>query len=47
MAEGSASTRDLRFESNDLLLTAAGAVRLDGSAINLAGQVQLSDKLSQ
>lgn len=47
VANGSASTQDLRFESNDLLLAAAGAVRLDGSAIDLAGQVQLSDKLSQ
>ena len=47
VADGSASTQDLRFESNDLLVAAAGALRLDGSAINLAGQVQLSDKLSQ
>jgi uncharacterized protein involved in outer membrane biogenesis len=47
VAEGSAGTEDLRFESNDLLLVAAGAVRLDGSAINLSGHVQLSDKLSQ
>lgn len=47
VANGSASTQDLRFESNDLLLAAAGNVRLDGSAIDLAGQAQLSDKLSQ
>jgi uncharacterized protein involved in outer membrane biogenesis len=46
IAGGAAATDDLRFESKDLLLTAAGAVRLDGSAINLAGQVQLSDELS-
>jgi uncharacterized protein involved in outer membrane biogenesis len=44
---GSASTEDLRFESKDLLLGATGAVRLDGSAINLTGQVQLSDQLSK
>ena len=43
IANGSASTQDLRFESKDLLLAAAGTVRLDGSAINLPGQVQLSD----
>ena len=47
IADGSASTQDLRFESKDLLLSAAGAVRLDGSAINLPGQVQLSDDLSK
>jgi hypothetical protein len=42
-----ASTDDLRFESKDLLLAAAGTVRPDGSAINLRGQVQLSDELSR
>lgn len=47
IAGGSARTDDLRFESKDLLLAAAGTVRLDGSAINLAGQVQLSDELSK
>lgn len=47
IANGSASTEDLRFESKDLLLGAAGALRLDGSAINLQGQVQLSDELSK
>jgi uncharacterized protein involved in outer membrane biogenesis len=47
VAGGSASTQDLRLESKDLLLAAAGAVRLDGSAVNLLGQVQLSDALSQ
>ena len=44
---GSASSQDLKLESKDLLLAAAGAVKLDGSAINLAGQVQLSDELSK
>lgn len=47
IANGSASTQDLRFESKDLLLAAAGTMRLDGSAINLPGQVQLSDELSK
>jgi hypothetical protein len=47
LANGSASTQDLRFESPDVLLAATGGLRLDGSAINLAGQVQLSDELSQ
>jgi uncharacterized protein involved in outer membrane biogenesis len=47
VAGGSATTQDLRLESQDLLLSAAGAVRLDGSAINLRGQVQLSDELTQ
>jgi uncharacterized protein involved in outer membrane biogenesis len=47
LAGGSASTEDLRFESKDLLLAAAGTVRPDGSAINLRGEVQLSDELSK
>lgn len=47
IAGGSATTEDLRFTSKDLLLASAGSVRLDGSAINLAGQVQLSDDLSK
>ena len=44
---GVARTEDLRFESPDVLLAAAGAVRLDGKAVDLAGKVQLSDALSQ
>jgi hypothetical protein len=47
VSNGSASTQDLRFESPDVLLAATGGLRLDGSAINLAGQVQLSDELSR
>lgn len=47
IAAGSASTGDLRFESKDVLLSASGTVRLDGSALDLAGQLQLSDELSQ
>ena len=44
---GSASTTDLRFESPDLLLGAAGTLRLDGSSLNLAGRAQLSEDLSR
>ncbi len=47
IANGTATTDDLRLESKDLLLSAAGTIRLDGSAINLPGQVQLSDDLSK
>ena len=47
LAGGSAGTDNLRFESKDLLLAAAGTVRTDGSAINLRGDVQLSDDLSK
>jgi len=47
IANGSANTQDLRFESKDLLLATAGMVRLDGSSINLGGKVQLSDELSK
>jgi len=47
LAGGSATTEDLRFESKDLLLGAAGSIRADGSAIELRGQVQLSDELSK
>ena len=47
LAGGTATTSDLRFESDDVLLDAAGTIRLDGSAMKLAGQVQLSDALSR
>jgi uncharacterized protein involved in outer membrane biogenesis len=47
IASGSASTQDLRFESNDLTLNAAGALKLDGSAVDFKGQIQLSDELSK
>jgi uncharacterized protein involved in outer membrane biogenesis len=47
IANGTATTDDLRFESKDLLLAAGGSVRLDGSVINLPGRVQLSDDLSK
>jgi uncharacterized protein involved in outer membrane biogenesis len=44
---GTATTNDLRFESKDVLLSAAGTIRLDGSRVDLAGPVQLSDALSK
>jgi uncharacterized protein involved in outer membrane biogenesis len=44
---GFLSTPDLAFESKDLLLAAGGAMKLDGTAMNLQGQVQLSDELSK
>jgi uncharacterized protein involved in outer membrane biogenesis len=44
---GSASTEDLRFESPNLLMNAAGTLRLDGSSVDLKGRAQLSDELSQ
>jgi AsmA protein len=47
IGRGVATTNDLRFESNDLLLDAAGTIALDASAVNLAGRVQLSDSLSR
>lgn len=47
IANGVATTQDLRFQSKDLLLTAAGTVRLDRSAIDVRGDVQLSDELSK
>ena len=47
LANGSAHTNDLQFQSPDLLLRAGGSLRLDGSQIDLKGDVQLSDALSQ
>jgi uncharacterized protein involved in outer membrane biogenesis len=47
IASGSASTTDLQLESKDLLLSAGGALRLDGSVLNFQGRLQLSDELSQ
>jgi uncharacterized protein involved in outer membrane biogenesis len=43
---GAATTKDVRFESQNLLLDAAGSFRLDGSNVDLAGKVQLSDELT-
>jgi uncharacterized protein involved in outer membrane biogenesis len=47
IANGAATTTDLKFTSNDVLLSATGTVRLDGAAIDLVGPLQLSDDLSK
>jgi hypothetical protein len=47
VANGQATTDDLRFESKDLGVNAAGSIALNGSSVGLKGQVQLSDELSQ
>jgi AsmA protein len=47
IANGAATTNDLVFESKDLLLAAVGSVRLDATAVNLSGNVQLSEELSK
>ncbi|MGE3957319.1 MAG: AsmA-like C-terminal region-containing protein [Vicinamibacterales bacterium] len=47
IANGTASTPDLHFVSKDIRLDAGGALKLDGSAVNLQGAVQLSDALTQ
>jgi uncharacterized protein involved in outer membrane biogenesis len=44
---GELTTDDLRFESNDLVLDAHGAVQLAAATLDLQGRVQLSDQLSQ
>jgi uncharacterized protein involved in outer membrane biogenesis len=47
IANGVATTDDLRFESPDLSLAAAGSVALNGSNVDLEGKLQLSEELSQ
>ncbi|MFN7981915.1 MAG: AsmA family protein [Vicinamibacterales bacterium] len=47
MAGGTASTPDLHFISPDIRLDAGGALRLDGSAVNLIGSVELSEALTK
>jgi uncharacterized protein involved in outer membrane biogenesis len=44
---GSASTPDLHFISKDLRLDAGGALKLDGSALNLKGAIEMSEELSK
>jgi hypothetical protein len=44
---GSASTPDLHFVSKDLRMDAGGAFKLDGSALNLKGAIQMSEELSK
>jgi uncharacterized protein involved in outer membrane biogenesis len=47
ISSGSARTNDLLFESPDVTLKAAGSVQLNGKAIDLRGNIQLSEALSQ
>lgn len=47
IANGTASTPDLHFVSKDIRLDAGGALKLDGSGVNLQGAVQLSDALTE
>ena len=47
IASGTASTQNLHFVSKDIRLDAGGALRLDGSAVNLQGAVQMSEELSK
>jgi uncharacterized protein involved in outer membrane biogenesis len=47
LANETVHTNDLQFQSPDVLLRAAGSLRLDGSTMNLKGDLQLSDALSQ
>ena len=47
IAGASATTKDLRFESKDLVVDAAGRLRLDGSDVNLSGRAQLGDELTR
>lgn len=47
IAGGAARSNDLLFESENLRLTSAGVVRLDGSAVDLKGKAQLSRALTE
>lgn len=47
IANSEARTTNLRFESPDLTVTAAGRFRLDGDAVDLTGRAQLSEALSK
>ena len=47
IANGVASTNDLMMESKSFRMRSNGTLRLDGSAVNLRGQVQLSDELTK
>lgn len=47
LGKGVARTKNLTFESNDVSLEGAGQVGLDGSNIDLAGRVRLSEALTQ
>jgi uncharacterized protein involved in outer membrane biogenesis len=47
LSNGEGTTENLQFESKDVSLGAAGAVRLDGTAVDLKGRAQLSEALSK
>lgn len=47
IAGGTAHTGDLKFESPNILLNVAGDLKLDGTNVDLAGNVQLSDELTK
>ena len=47
IANGDLTSDDIRFESENLMLDAQGAVQTMASTVNLKGKVQLSDALSQ
>jgi uncharacterized protein involved in outer membrane biogenesis len=47
LAGGTARTGDLRFESPDLLLEADGTLALDGSDLDLEGEIRLSEALTR
>ncbi len=47
VSDGVATTQNLQFDAPDLQMTATGTVKLDASAVNLRGQLQLSESLSQ
>jgi uncharacterized protein involved in outer membrane biogenesis len=47
IGNGVAATNDLQFESEDVSLRAAGTVALNGSRVDLRGEVQLSEALSR
>jgi uncharacterized protein involved in outer membrane biogenesis len=47
LGNGVARTNDLTFESNDVLLEGAGQIGLDGSNVDLAARVRLSEALTQ
>lgn len=47
MDKGIARTGDLRFESEDITVTAQGAMGLNGDSVTLTGRVQLSEQLTR
>jgi hypothetical protein len=47
IGNGAAQTKDLQFESKNFVMNTQGALAIDGSAIDLAGRVQLSEELTK